>query len=205
MSDTLYSPAIVPAAPGPAPAANRKNQPFTPGLNYLDIRIPDINDPAQQAEVEGLQKFIATMTTLAPDAQKRPIPVDFSNPDTSLIVEGSGNKSRRHKAVNPLPHSKWVEKRVVAKFSMHLELDSEAECVYSSDDDDGDNSTDDNEDGSGDQDEDGDGDGGGEPNIQPASTQQTPTKKEVKAQIARDLAIVAEHAAVRAAQAAEDL
>ena len=58
MSDnTLYSSAIVPAAPGPAPAANRKNQPFTPGLNYLDIRIPDINDPAQQAQVEGLKKI----------------------------------------------------------------------------------------------------------------------------------------------------
>ena len=137
------------------------------------------------------------MTTLVPDAQKRPIPTDFSNPDTCLIVKGSGNMIRKIKSVNPLPHSQWAGKRVVAKFTNRLELDPEAHCVYSSDED---TSSDDNEDGGGDRDEDGDGDGDGEPNIQQvapdASTQQAPSKAEVKAQLAKDLAMLAEQAAV---------
>ena len=206
MSDnTLYSSAIVPATPGPAPAANRKNQPYTPGLNYLDIRIPDINDPTQQGQVEGLKKFIATMTTLVPNPQSRPIPTDFSNPDTCLIVKGSGNKVRKIKSVNPLPHSQWAAKRVVAKFSNRLELDPAAHEVYSSDED---TSGDHDGDGDGDGDEDGDGDKDGDANIQhpaPNANTPAPSKSEVKAKLAEDLAMTAEHAAVRAARAAEEL
>ena len=115
MSDVLYSSALVPAAP----PANRLNRPFIPGLN---IRIPDINDPAQHVEVEGLQMFMATMmasvNSSGPDSQKYPIPVDFANPDTSLIVKGSGNKTKMYKGVKALPHNKWADKPVGAKFTL---------------------------------------------------------------------------------------
>ena len=199
-----------------------------------------------------MMKYIATINSLLPDWHARPIPTDFANPDTCLIVKGSANKVRKIKSVDPLPHSQWAAKRVTGKFSDRLELDPTLHEVYSSDED---TSSDDDGDGDGDgadeagptglrrspNDGDGneeagptglrpspnDGDGNEEagptglrlsPNdgdgdeeagptgLRPSPGEKpTPSKAEVRALLAQDLATIAERAAERAEQVAPEV
>ena len=102
---------------------NRKQYPYTPGLNVTDIPTPNINDPSQRGKVLGLQKHIATLHSLLRLRHAMPIPSDFSNPATCLIVKGSANKARTVKSVEPLPHEEWPGKHSVGKFSARPELD----------------------------------------------------------------------------------